>query len=192
MSDMLLKAELEGYETTYVLLPAKNTKARGDESMRFAPDLLMKRAPKTVSLGEVQVKATKIKFYNKGDTLVFNADAFQLSEGSMLDGLIRQLPGVELKDDGRIYVNGKYVESLLLNGEVLRLGDIAKIELGRVTYGFANTLNGHPSTSAIVFQTAGSNATQIIKDCLKVVDNLKKELPAGTAIAISLSNNFLH
>ena len=117
MSDMLLKAELEGYETTYVLLPAKTTKARGDKSMRFAPDLLMKRAPKTVSLGEVQVKATKIKFYNKGDTLVFNADAFQLSEGSMLDGLIRQLPGVELKDDGRIYVNGKYVESLLLNGE---------------------------------------------------------------------------
>ena len=58
-----------------------------------------------------------MKFYNKGDTLVFNADAFQLSEGSMLDGLIRQLPGVELKDDGRIYVNGKYVESLLLNGE---------------------------------------------------------------------------
>ena len=35
----------------------------------------------------------------------------------MLDGLIRQMPGVELKDDGRIYVNGKYVESLLLNGE---------------------------------------------------------------------------
>ena len=77
----------------------------------------------------------------------------------------------------------------LPNGEVLRLGDIAKIELGRVTYGFANTLNGHPSTSAIVFQTAGSNATQIIKDCLKVVDNLKKELPAGTAIAIPMNNN---
>lgn len=35
----------------------------------------------------------------------------------MLDGLIRQLPGVELKDDGRILVNGEYVESLLLNGD---------------------------------------------------------------------------
>lgn len=117
MQDMLLKAELDGYETAYVLLPAKKTKSRVSMSMRFAPDLLMKRAPKTVQLGEVVVKATKVKFYNKGDTLVFNADAFQLSEGSMLDGLIRQLPGVELKDDGRIYVNGKYVESLLLNGE---------------------------------------------------------------------------
>lgn len=62
------------------------------------------------------VTATKVKFYNSGDTLVYNADAFMLAEGSMLDALIQQLPGVELKDDGRIFVNGKYVESLLLNG----------------------------------------------------------------------------
>ncbi|MBO5456836.1 MAG: efflux RND transporter permease subunit [Muribaculaceae bacterium] len=74
-------------------------------------------------------------------------------------------------------------------GEVLRLGDVAKVELGRVTYGFANSLNGHPSTSCIVFQTAGSNATQIINDCLKVVDNMKKELPDGLAIAIPMNNN---
>ena len=63
------------------------------------------------------VKATKVKIYTRGDTVVYNADAFQLAEGSMLDALIRQLPGVELKDDGRILVNGRYVENLLLNGE---------------------------------------------------------------------------
>lgn len=68
-------------------------------------------------LGEATIKATKVKFFHKGDTLVYNADAFQLPEGSMLDALVRQLPGVELKEDGRIFVNGKYVESLLLNGE---------------------------------------------------------------------------
>ena len=77
----------------------------------------------------------------------------------------------------------------LPNGEVLRLGDVAKVELGRVTYGFANTLNGKPATSAIVFQTAGSNATQIINDCLKVVDDLQKDLPAGTDFAITMNNN---
>lgn len=43
-----------------------------------------------------------------------NADAFQMAEGSMLDALIEQLPGVELKDDGRIFVNGKFIESLLI------------------------------------------------------------------------------
>jgi multidrug efflux pump subunit AcrB len=74
-------------------------------------------------------------------------------------------------------------------GEVLRLGDVAEIELGRVTYGFANSLNGYPSTSCIVFQTAGSNATQIINDCLGVVDKMKKDLPAGLAIAVPMNNN---
>lgn len=67
-------------------------------------------------LDEVVVKATKVMFYSKGDTLVYNANAFQLSEGSMLDALIMQMPGVEFKD-GVIYVNGKMIENLLLNGD---------------------------------------------------------------------------
>ncbi|MDE5750828.1 MAG: efflux RND transporter permease subunit, partial [Duncaniella sp.] len=74
-------------------------------------------------------------------------------------------------------------------GEVLRLGDVATVELGRVTYGFENTLNGKTATSAIVFQTAGSNATQIINDCLKVVDEMKSQLPAGLDFAIPMNNN---
>lgn len=85
------------------------------EERRNIPVTLLKRAPK--QLGEVTVTASKIKFYNKGDTIVYNADAFQLAEGSMLDALIAQLPGVELNDDGQIRVNGQYVESLLLNGK---------------------------------------------------------------------------
>ncbi len=74
-------------------------------------------------------------------------------------------------------------------GEILRLGDVAKVELGRLTYGFSNSLNGYTATSAIVFQTAGSNATQIINDCLKVVDDMKKDLPAGLEFAIPMNNN---
>ncbi|MCM1347967.1 MAG: efflux RND transporter permease subunit [Firmicutes bacterium] len=75
------------------------------------------------------------------------------------------------------------------NGEVLRLKDVAEIELGRVTYGFHGTLNGKVGVSAIVFQTAGSNATKIINDCLAFVDDLKKDLPAGLEIAIPMNNN---
>lgn len=74
-------------------------------------------------------------------------------------------------------------------GEILRLGDVADIELGRITYGFANKLNGRPSTMALVFQTPGSNATQIINDCMKVVDIMEKELPDGLAFAIPMNNN---
>lgn len=75
------------------------------------------------------------------------------------------------------------------NGEVLRLKDVATVELGRVTYGFHGGLNGKTGVTAIVFQTAGSNATKIINDCLDFVDNVKKDLPAGLEIAIPMNNN---
>ncbi|MDE6383100.1 MAG: efflux RND transporter permease subunit [Paramuribaculum sp.] len=75
------------------------------------------------------------------------------------------------------------------NGEVLRLKDVADIELGRVTYGFHGNFNGKPGITAIVFQTAGSNATKIINDCLKFVDKIKTEVPEGLAIAVPMNNN---
>ncbi len=75
------------------------------------------------------------------------------------------------------------------NGEVLRLKDIATVELGRVTYGFHGGLNGKTGVTAIVFQTAGSNATKIINDCLSFIDDLRKDLPAGLEVAIPMNNN---
>lgn len=78
---------------------------------------MQKRPRKEIQLGEATVKATKLMMVMKGDTLVYNADAFQLAEGSMLDKLISMLPGVELKKDGVITVNGRKVERLLVNGE---------------------------------------------------------------------------
>ncbi|MDE6290160.1 MAG: hypothetical protein K2M16_01375, partial [Muribaculaceae bacterium] len=78
---------------------------------------------KAYRLDEFTVTATKVKFYNKGDTIIYNADAFQLAEGSMLDALISQLPGAELNDNGQIFVNGRQVESLLLNSKDFFKGD---------------------------------------------------------------------
>ena len=111
----ILRFSKKGYETLCVNWYVEKLR-KAEPTMRHSP-VYLSRKPKSQQLNEAVVKATKIKFYAKGDTLVFNADAFQLAEGSMLDALIRQLPGVELKEDGRILVNGKYVESLLLNGE---------------------------------------------------------------------------
>lgn len=75
------------------------------------------------------------------------------------------------------------------DGTLLRLKDVADVELGMVTYDFSSSLNGQPSTMAIIFQTAGSNATEIINDCLAQVDNLTKELPEGLHFAIPMNNN---
>ncbi|MBQ6210328.1 MAG: TonB-dependent receptor [Prevotella sp.] len=69
------------------------------------------------NLGEVVVKATKVQMVYRGDTLVYNADAFNVPEGSMLDALIKQMPGVEMNANGEIYVHGRKVDFLTLNGE---------------------------------------------------------------------------
>ena len=75
------------------------------------------------------------------------------------------------------------------NGDVLYLKDIADVELGKVTYEYGSALNGLPGTMCIVFQTPGSNATQIINDCLAQVEEMKKDLPAGMAFAVPMNNN---
>lgn len=116
-----VRFKADGYEVFE--LPVDSFSFRRRELARFIADVYLERTMKQKTLGEVTVKATKVKVYARGDTVVYNADAFQLTEGSMLDALIRQLPGVELKDDGRILVNGRYVENLLLNGEDFFKGD---------------------------------------------------------------------
>ncbi len=78
------------------------------------------------------------------------------------------------------------------DGEVLRLKDVADIELGRLSYGFHSTTNGHIGCSAIVFQSAGSNATQVVEDIQKELDKFQKEAPEGVKIITTMSvNDFL-
>ncbi len=115
----IIKATAPDYETTCKNYEIKYVARNRDFEV---PAIRMRRTQRSSydkdggMLGEVVVKATKVKMVYKGDTIVFNADAFNIPEGSMLDGLIKQLPGVELKEDGEIFVNGKKVENLTLNG----------------------------------------------------------------------------
>ena len=113
----LVLAEADSFKTQYVPLVIK--KLHKSESYRDMGTIYMRRLPKRqeIDLDEVVIRATKVKFYMDGDTLVYNADAFNLAEGSMLDALLKKLPGVSLEDGGVIKVNGKKVETLLLNGK---------------------------------------------------------------------------
>ena len=113
--EYLVRVTIDGYEPHFEGLNLKNLGSR--EIKRDVPNIYITPEKSATTLDAVTVSATKIKFYNKGDTVVYNADAFMLPEGSSLDALIAQMPGVEMKEGGKIYVNGKYVESLLLNGK---------------------------------------------------------------------------
>lgn len=97
-----------------------------------------------------------------------------------------------LKYKGRL-VTAEEFEKIVVradnNGQALYLKDIADIELGRLTYGFSNKVNGHTGVTSIVFQSPGSNATEIIENVLKVVEEKKKDLPEGLRFDIPLNTN---
>ena len=112
----ILRMQKDGYERTEQSFEVKRF-YKNEETVDLMNEPFYMQKERSVTLSEVVVKATKVKFYVNGDTLVYNADAFELAEGSMLDALIQQLPGVELKSGGDIVVNGKHVDALLLNGK---------------------------------------------------------------------------
>ena len=112
--EYILSCEKEGYNT--VLKNIKLSYNRLRKPIVILDDIIMTKMM-SKKLREVQVTATLVKMVMKKDTVVYNADAFQLTEGSMLDQLVTQLPGVEVRENGQIFVNGRFVNSLLLNGE---------------------------------------------------------------------------
>lgn len=97
-------------------------------------------------LDEVEITATKVRIAYKGDTIIYNADAFKTPKGSMLDELVRQLPGVELKDNGEITVNGEKIDYLTLNGKDFFKGN-NKVMLDNLpNYVVENIITYHKST----------------------------------------------
>ena len=83
----------------------------------------------------------------------------------------------------------KIVVKATPDGETLYLKDVAEVELGRVTYGFQCKVNGKTAVNAMIFQTPGSNATEIIKNILKTLEVAKKDLPKGLAIDVPMNTN---
>ena len=79
------------------------------------------------------------------------------------------------------------------DGTILRLKDIAEVEMGDESYAYHGQVNGHPGVTAMVFQTAGTNATQIVKDVDALLDEIRAELPKGVVITDLMSvNDFLY
>ncbi len=90
-----------------------------------------------------------------------------------------------LKYRGR-YTNAAEFRNIVLkasaDGNVLRLGDVARVELGTADYNMKSTTAGKPGASAGITQTAGTNAAEIINQIDKVEDEVRKSLPPGMVL----------
>ena len=116
-NDIVLQVTCEGYDTLYAKVEVpKKQYGRVVNSWDCRLTLNLNRKLKAKTLKEATVTATKIIMVQRGDTTVFNASAFVLPEGTMLDGLIAKLPNMKIDKDGRISMNGVFVQSLMVNG----------------------------------------------------------------------------
>ncbi|MDR3844255.1 hypothetical protein [Hallella sp.] len=125
----LLRGTLEGYEDGYLPLAID----AGNKGAIMLDDALELRKIRQVNLQEVTVTATKVKMYYRGDTIVYDATAFKLPDGSMLDDLIHQMPGVTIDEYGQIFVNGRKIDELQLGSRSFMRGN-SKVLMENLPY----------------------------------------------------------
>lgn len=101
-----------------------------------------------------------------------------------------------MKYKGRLITPEEFGEIVIRStdqGEVLKLKDIADIEMGEESYAFHGAMNGHPGVSCMVFQTAGSNATEVNEQIDAFLEEARKDLPKGVELSqVMSSNDFLY
>lgn len=101
-----------------------------------------------------------------------------------------------LKYKGRLKTVNQFDDIVIrsnADGSVLRLKDIAKVELGRLSYSFHGEVNNHPGVTFLAFQVAGANATEVNNAISKRLEEMSELLPPGVEfIQMMSSNDFLY
>lgn len=110
VDSLLLHISFVGYKTIYYTIPvsSRNPVADLGDIHLFPEGFMLEEA---VVVGQAPMSITE------GDTTVFNASAYRTPEGSMLEELVKQLPGAEIDEDGKVLINGKEVKKFLVDGK---------------------------------------------------------------------------
>ena len=99
-----------GFQTYYRNI----TLTKGNKSVNLG-SITLEENSKVLKEAEVTAKLAQVEM--KADTFIFNAEAYRLPEGSMLEELVKKLPGAEIDDDGNIKINGKSVSKIMVDGK---------------------------------------------------------------------------
>ena len=113
--DYTLRVTYVGFKTY-----SKSIKIADDKNLPVGTITL---APDAIMLKGATVTAHAAKVTMKADTFVYNASAYRVPEGSVVEELVRRLPGAEVSDDGTVKINGKEVKKILVDGKEFMTGD---------------------------------------------------------------------
>ena len=111
----LLKVTSVAYKTSYTNVTISDGRSRNIGVIALSPDAIV--------LKEAIVTGQAARVTLKEDTFVYNAAAYHTPEGSVVEELIKRLPGAQIDDDGKITMNGKEVKKILVDGKEFMTGD---------------------------------------------------------------------
>ena len=98
----------------------KRVKVTGEQDVSLGTVSLQ---PDAIMLKGATVTGQASKVTLKEDTFVYNASAYRTPEGSVVEELVRKLPGAQVDDDGKVTINGKEVKKILIDGKEFMTGD---------------------------------------------------------------------
>jgi len=160
-------------DKTYLLVPTKN-----DTVFNFKNIVL---PPKSVELSEVEIIAFKDKMYYKGDTLQFTADSFKVRPNATVEDLLKKLPGVKVDAAGKITIQGKTVDQVLVDGDEF-FGSDPTIA--------TKNLNANTIETVQVFEKKNEN-TESGDEMVKVVNlKLKEDSKKGYFGKVNAASDF--
>ena len=108
-ANYIVRVTYVGFKTFYKAITVSGGKAVNLGTISITPDAIM--------LKGTTVTAHLAKVQSKGDTLIYNADAYRTPEGSVVEELVKRLPGAEVDDDGNIKINGKQVTKIKVDNK---------------------------------------------------------------------------
>ena len=111
----LLKMTSVGYKTTVKRVQITDGKNLALGKVVFGADAIMLKGAVVTAMAQ--------KVTLKEDTFVYNSSAYRTPEGSVVEELVKRLPGAEVSDDGTIKINGKEVKKILVDGKEFMTGD---------------------------------------------------------------------
>lgn len=133
----------------------------------------IKMEPDAVQLNETVVTAEAAQVVLKGDTAIFSASSYKLPEGAVVEDLLKRLPGVEIDDKGKITVNGKEVNKILVDGKEFFSGN-KDITLKNLTANIVSSVKAYEKESDLAKDTGVKDGKEEQVLDLKIKPEMKK------------------
>jgi hypothetical protein len=177
----ILRISYVGYKTMYKSVNIASADGVALGTITLNPDAIMlKGATITAHLAKVQMKE---------DTFIYNADAYRIPEGSVLEELVKKLPGATVSDDGTIKINGKEVKKILVEGKEFFTGD-TKTAMKNIPTTMVDKIKAYDQKSDLAKVTGIDDGEEQTVLDIGVKPGMKKGMFTNNDLGIGTENRY--